>query len=380
MSSSSAGTPLQLQGMGLPEMVQSQILSSFCDGKSISTYFHILLTNHQLRPYAFNIIRDALVDRYKNLAAQCVNIGTGQIRSEDEEVRDVVDIIREDIRKCTTREMEDDDGTNNTRISIMATTGGTGGYQDDGYARNIVALVSEWCAIADYFELNTIKTLKSTIQQDHHHHHHHQQQQHQYSQSTSPDETTTEESNVVERREYVVWCGQLIKHGLMIERSILTTPYWTITALDYFHEELELNSSSYLTHPSASGILQPFETATSGGSGGSGGDGNASALYGSLHVLLHEDADAMHRIRYSMSDDPDSQRFYLVPNQMEWEPCMGFALNVDDPKSLSCEWNGEDGGDFDYSLSHFASNVIRILRRISGDTDDDDSDDDDYDD
>ena len=77
------------------EVVQSQILSSFLDGKSTSTYFHVLLCNNSLQSSAFHLIRDALVDRYLNLAK------SEHFAKHNDEVRDVLDIIREDIRTCT---------------------------------------------------------------------------------------------------------------------------------------------------------------------------------------------------------------------------------------------------------------------------------------
>eukprot|EP00978_Attheya_sp_CCMP212_P021108 scaffold61260_cov63-Attheya_sp.AAC.2 len=281
-------------GIYIPDVIQSQLLSSFCSGTTISTYFHVLSCNHSLQPGAFPLIRDALVDRYKNLAqSKCLAC--------HEEVRDVLDVIREDIRTCHI--VTSADG----RIVC-----------DEGEAslrEALVTKISGWCAIVDYF-----------------------------------DKMMPSDSHA---GEFVMWCGALETHGFgTIQKACLSTPYWTVTALDYFYEQLELNHH-YLVHPAVGGLL-PLSV--------------LETPFGLLEAESHSDGTVLRRMRHSLSIDHESARFIFVPSQQEYEPTLGFALNDGgrtQGKSLTCYWDGADEGDFEYSLSRFPENAIRILTRIN---------------
>eukprot|EP01083_Nonionella_stella_P148148 468525_1 len=273
--------------MDLSEVVQSQILSSFCDGKSVSTYFHVLLGNTSLRQFAFDILRDALVDRFKRLAL-------GSHAKSSEEAKDVLDIIREEIRTCV----------------IKRSTDGRWIINNSEYRESGITKYSQWCAIVDYFENMQLGR---------------------------------------QRAEYIVWCGGLNAQGLRIERACVSTPYWTVTAMDYLYDELELNSNNYLTHPATFHNLPPSFR---------------EAPYGKLHINSERDTDYWNRVCYSLSEDPSSTRHVLVPSQMEYEPQLGFSLSLADPKALHCYWDGDDGGDLEYSLSRFGENATRIMTRL----------------
>jgi len=279
----------------LPEGLQSSILSRFCDGRSIAIFFEVLFSNKQLRQLAFDLVRDALVDRYKRLAEVEFN--------NYEEIRDVLDIIREEIRMCRVAEdvngqMICDEGDATLRESV---------------AKNI----SSWCAIIEYFDTMRLQTGDRS-------------------------------------GEFVLWCGQLKTHQGFgtIQRAELASALWTVTSMDYVFDQLELNNH-YLTHP-ARDSLQPSLL---------------ESPYGMLNVEAKEDFDVLQRIRHALRPDPNSARFMLVPSQMEYEPTLGFALNQHQVKRkcLLFHWDGNDEGDFEYSLTRLAENVKRILQRIRND-------------
>jgi hypothetical protein len=103
----------------LPSEVLASVLCDFSQGKAISTFLVVARGNAALRLSALKLCRGALVQRYVKLSAHMQHY---------EEIRDVLDIIREDIRLS-----EDDDDT-------------------------IITKFSEWCAILDYFETQLVIT------------------------------------------------------------------------------------------------------------------------------------------------------------------------------------------------------------------------------
>lgn len=282
----------------IPDGVQSQILSSFCDGKSISGYFHVLICNEPLRSVAFRLVRDAIVDRYSNLARS-------EFAKNNEEVRDVLDIIREEIRTYKI-----DTQSNGGRKVIHDHD------QTSILRNNLVTKISEWCAIIDYFDKMRVRSGERAGQ-------------------------------------LIIWCGKLHTQGFgTIQHACVSTALWTVTTMDHFYDQLELNNH-YLTHPathasstSDTGFMMPF---------------------GKLDVESESDDAVLQRILYSLNSDVGSTRYsILVPSQLEYEPTIGFALN-DYPsqrRSLVCHWDGDDKGDFEYSLSRLGDNVIRILIRL----------------
>ena len=268
----------------LPESVQSSILSIFCDGKSILNYYIALKSNESLRSVALHMTRDALVGRYKNYA----NVDF----AKDDEVRDVLDFVREEIRTYKVTK-------NNERIVIG----------EGGESKNI----SDWCAIVQYFDV-----MKSN---------------------------TGENAG-----EFILWSGSLkTQQGLRLQNCKLSSKYWSVEAMDYLYNELELNNQ-YLCHPATEGLAPSIIE---------------SGAFAFLDVDSEDDAEYLDRINYSMSTDPDSARYILVPSQMEYDATMGFSVNqyFMDRKGFLFYWDGEDESDFDYSFQRLAENVKRILSR-----------------
>lgn len=120
-----------LDFVNLPHEVFSHLLSRFCDGKTISTLLIVAQGNRKLSPSAFAIVRGALVHRYISLAASVLGSWNDDEEEDEEmnpttvEIREILDIIREDIRLSV--DLEDD--------CLLMTR-----------------KLAEWCAILDYFE------------------------------------------------------------------------------------------------------------------------------------------------------------------------------------------------------------------------------------
>jgi hypothetical protein len=103
----------------LPAEVLASVLGKFSRGKTISTFLMVACSHRELRPTAYSLCRGALVQRYIELSTHPALVPTVSYS----EIRDVLDVIREDIRLSN----DDDD--------------------------QMMAMFSEWCAILDYFEI-----------------------------------------------------------------------------------------------------------------------------------------------------------------------------------------------------------------------------------
>mmetsp|Transcript_17930 Transcript_17930/g.25300 ORF Transcript_17930/g.25300 Transcript_17930/m.25300 type:complete len:326 (-) Transcript_17930:123-1100(-) len=99
----------------LPTEVLSNVLTTFCDGRSISTFLIVAQGSHELRQSSFEIGQGALVRRYKELAIY--------LEHKHPSIAEILDVIREDIR--------------------------TTDRQDPSFLRS---KFSEYCAILEYFE------------------------------------------------------------------------------------------------------------------------------------------------------------------------------------------------------------------------------------
>lgn len=167
----------------LPSEVLATVLGGFSTGKTISTFLMVARGNVTLRQAAFSLCRGALVQRYTELSFR--------LRMDDE-IRDVLDIVREDIRMS-----EDDD-------------------DDDA----IYIKFAEWCAILDYFETQLAAVAVTT--------------------AFSPLRRSG-------RPHWIVWSGRLeIPYGEI--QAYLTTPDWTVGAMHYWRNA-ELASRLTVTHP-----------------------------------------------------------------------------------------------------------------------------------
>lgn len=298
MSSSSAPSSSSTIHTGLPDEVISQVLASFCDGRSMSTFFHVLCSDRTLRTTSFDTIRNTLVRRFKSLAAD------DRLKPDRcEEMRDIIAIIREDVR---TSNYDSETG----RLE----NGHEGRITDSG--KTIITIVSEWCAIVDYFDV------------------------------------------AVNLEEYVVWVGEINTRFGRLNKACIRTPFWTITSLQFFYEQIELDSES---------LIPPNPTSSFGRL--------LSHPYGHLVALTNADAQVMDRVRTSLSLDTESNRYAVAPSHMEYEaqPDFVFTPTMNDRASrdilhmerdLLCLWNGVDACDFDESLKLFGENAIRLLRRL----------------
>lgn len=104
--------------LDLPSEVLSSVLGSFLDGKSISTFLLVIQCSQQCDSESvLSLLRNALVNRYGQLKSKL---------SGDEEISDVLMVLREDIR--TSEE---------------------------------IVKFPEWCAVLDYFESQLSSFAKS---------------------------------------------------------------------------------------------------------------------------------------------------------------------------------------------------------------------------
>lgn len=297
----------------LPETIQSQILSSFCDGRSASAYVHALSSSRSSRDAAFSVARDFLVDRLRRLARK---------ERAGSEARDVIDVVREDARTCAFRSTEE----------------GAWCETMDGVVAPAATRISEWCAVVDYFERTTIKVI------------------------TAQAEITfdADEDDVV-RRDRVLWCGDLSAYGVPVGRFRLQCPAdrWTVTAMVHFRDVLELHSLGALVNPlSASPSDLELE------------------VFGYLFPVdleERENAGSFQQIQHYLSSDPESARFLLVPSATEYEPTVGISVDLEryglfrTPSDLVCWWAEScECVDFEHALSRFADNAIQIMSMMDG--------------
>ena len=282
---------------GLSDDIISQLLASFADGKSISNFYLALQSCRLFRhEVAFNIIRSALVHRLKSLCAD------DRLKPKRcEEMRDCIDILREEIR------------TGSVDIE-------TGRLVDDGarvsnLRKSAMTIVSEWCAIVDYFDINLCLD------------------------------------------EYVVWVGQLNTRFGPMGSVCVRAPFWSITHLQYMHVQIDVGCEA---------LVPPNPTSRFGHL--------LDQPYGSLSALTAIDAEVMERLRTSMSLDEESNRFALTPNQFEYEDStIAFTPTPNDQASremlqherhLRCLWDRQDDMDFDDALTNFGEDCLRILEGL----------------
>lgn len=176
----------------LPPEVLSSALGSFLDGKSMSTFLMVVQGCHsQDNNSVLSLLRNALVHRYRQLHQQLAK-NVIQADHEQEDLRDVLQVLREDIR----------------------TTGD-------------VSKFPEWCAILDYFEsqmiFNFFKTNNESLEE--------MQQQHHQQQSG-----------------WVVWCGPIETIFGTFQASLRCTSEWTLGALHYWYNDIELQQFA-IVHP-----------------------------------------------------------------------------------------------------------------------------------
>ena len=173
----------------LPPEVLSSALGSFLDGKSMSTFLMVVQgCRSQDSSSVLTLLRNALVHRYRQLQQQLAK-NIIQADHEQQDIRDVLLVLREDIRTS-----ED------------------------------VSKFPEWCAILDYFE----------------------------SQMTLNDVNTSHKSLEEKRQEqqsgWVVWCGPIETIFGTFQASLRCTSEWTLGALYYWYNDIELQQFA-IVHP-----------------------------------------------------------------------------------------------------------------------------------
>jgi hypothetical protein len=327
----------------LPDTALAAILSGFCDGKTISTLaLNLVSSRGGHGPRFWNVCRNVLVERY-------VRLTHGPLHAY-EEIRDVLDITREDIRLSTN---EDDD---------------------------IVTKFSHWCAILDYFEtqLHIFQQLQ-------------QQQQKQRTRIIGRH-----------RREpqWIVWRGTMtVPTGGEIQ-AYLTTPHWTVGALRFWKQMEQENVAYCRPSPQNFVFRQPPVD-----------DDNVTVEnqrvipYGTLFAM---DAVSQRRLAYQCGDlsidgdfdGVDERRHWrhaLIPlshlyNDLYNEPPsivlvdhgfvsrtytsypVGPLLVGNNRSSLCVCWDKEQGDD-DWEMAHarLGETCVQIMQDFSSNDDDDDT-------
>ena len=173
----------------LPPEVLSSALGSFLDGKSMSTFLMVVEGCHtQDSDSVLSLLRNALVHRYQQLQRQLAAkaLHTGR---EQEDIRDVLLVLREDIRTS-----ED------------------------------VSKFPEWCAILDYFE----SQMKFN--------------------TTNSNSDSLESMQLQPQPGWVVWCGPIETIFGTFQASLQCTSEWTLGALNYWYDEIELQQFA-IVHP-----------------------------------------------------------------------------------------------------------------------------------
>jgi len=168
----------------VPSHALAAVLGPFCSGKEISTFLTVAQCNYHLRQSSLPLCRGILVERYIELASQ--------LATQEPEIKDVLNVVREDIRLSQDTDDNDDE---------------------------ILGKFSKWCAILDYFELQWRLGLRH--------------------------------KNVP--TQWIVWSGDLeIPYGVV--ESLLVTSNWTVDAMSYWRNR-ELASTLTMTHPRNSTLV-----------------------------------------------------------------------------------------------------------------------------
>lgn len=300
----------------LPMELLSNVLTSFCDGKSISSFLIVAQGTSSLKSIAFEMVQGALVRRYKDLAAQAV-------LQQHPSIKDILDILREDIRLFKNDD-EHNDGV-----------GGSGGVR---FAKKF----SEYCAILDYFETQLQAQRMYGGQQPHH---------------------------------WILWCGSVETQFGFI-KSYVTSPDWSMEALHQWYRSLEMISFS-LVRPNIA-IQHEMERMPFGTWAGLTENDTAvlKVLRGTVECddFTRDDSNAsiwQTPIQYSYQEDAPLK--FCGHNYPSW--ALGKDVYPEDfhrpnwlkeDETLCYYWDGgeDEGCDWDDTLDLLGENVIRIMTRF----------------
>ena len=218
-----------------------------------------------------------------------------------EELRDCVDIFREEIRTaCVDTELGrlvDD----MKRISNLN--------------KSTMTIVSEWCAIVEYFDISLCLD------------------------------------------EYVVWVGEIETRFGRMNSVCVRTPFWSVTNFRYMYQQLELGCEALVPpNPTSSfGHLldQPY------GSLAVLAEVDAEVMHRlRVSMSLDEGSNRFALVPNQFEYEDSTIAFTPTPNDQAGREMLQHE------RHLRCLWDQQDEIDFDESLSNFGDNCLRILQRL----------------
>lgn len=287
----------------LPSEVLAAVLSHFCDGKTISTFLLTGLSNRTLKKKVLSLCRGALVQRYIALAARIVQ--------DDDEIRDVLNVLREEIRLSS----------------------------DDTIDDLLVTKFSEWCAVLDYFETQLAVTAH------------------------------------YRRPHYIVWSGRIeIQYG-MIDAYLSTPywtvgalRYWR--ALELASLTLTHPRNANFTFTAESRIPYASLFARNGND-----KRRMHIQSSDLEVsVFHNDVNAQRHALVPLHDsyNPEQTVVFVdhsfVSRTHEAVPVGPLLIAKAGRESLCCCWDKENGeDDWEEAVASLGEHVIRIMNSFSQD-------------
>jgi len=305
----------------LPTPVLAAILGGFGSGQMLST---VLLTvargNAQLRASALPLCRGILVQRYVELAARMRDAG-------ELEIKDVLDVVREDIRRSS---------------SSSSCTPDQIDVDGDDDECNIVTQFSHWCAILDYFERQWSVRRK-----------------HQHLQVPT---------------KWIVWSGTVeIPYGPT--EACLMTSQWTAGALAYWRNR-ELSALT-LTHPRNS-RLESIRLPLYGSVLGVTEDARHRLRLQNRDLSFHDNnLDDLDWVPARQALIPMDELYSSLPSvAFAATPTETISANAEDEERASrtiqvpemkCYWDAEDGeeGDWEDAVASLGEHAIRVMNNCT---------------
>jgi hypothetical protein len=290
----------------LPTEVLASVLGRYSRGRTLSTFLCVALGHRSTRQAAFAICRGALVQRYIELSQD------KKLKESAcyEESRDVLDIVREDIRLSN----DDDDA--------------------------IVTKFSEWCAILDYFEMQL--------------------------EATAPPRFLSP--------QWIVWCGEMeIPYG-RIRSYLTTPFWTVCGLHYWRNQELSQLSLTRPRHSNFNFVDGDDRVLYGTFFGMNAHDRtplNLQCLDLEVHTLVDvSDRRRYCLVPLNQSYD-DSSSFVVVDHSLvcrtHTDSLFVCPLLIDPgQQSLCCCWDKEVGEDlWEDAMSNFGQNAIRIMETLS---------------
>lgn len=297
----------------LPTHVLAAILGGFGSGQMLST---VLLTvargNAKMRASALPLLRGILVQRYVELAVQLRDAG-------ELEIKDVVDVVREDIRRSSSSDDDDE---------------------------SIVTKFSHWCAILDYFERQwNVRSKHQKLQVP---------------------------------TKWIVWSGTVeIPYG---PTSVcLMTSQWTAGALAYWRNR-ELSALT-LTHPRNS-HLETIRLPLYGSVVGVTENARHRLQLQNRDLSFHNnndnnphDDDGLDWVLARQALVPMDELYSSLPSvAFVATAAQTISTNAEEEESagrivpeMKCYWDAEDGeeGDWEDAVASLGEHAIRVMNNCT---------------